>query len=198
MKLCGKCLESKEESCFCKKKNTVDGLNFNCRSCCNAEYHERKARPKIVPIEKACVSCNLVKSIDKFSKKCDRIDGHSLRCKVCAGSDNAEYYRSSERARHERYLSVVERRQRNRKFIYNYLLTHECVKCGEKEPAVLEFDHLRDKSQNISKMTQAAFSIENIQAEINKCQILCANCHRKKTAKEQNWYSDLQSSSSNL
>jgi hypothetical protein len=74
---------------------------------------------------------------------------------------------------------------RNHNFIYNYLLTHPCVDCGETRPPVLEFDHINnDKEFNISHMVSSAFSIKRIEAEITKCEVRCANCHRIKTAKQ--------------
>lgn len=57
---------------------------------------------------------------------------------------------------------------------------------GESDPIVLEFDHLRDKSCNVSRMTNA--NIEKIKEEVAKCRVLCSNCHARETAKKQGWY----------
>ncbi|MGL5719013.1 MAG: hypothetical protein ACRCX2_38785 [Paraclostridium sp.] len=56
---------------------------------------------------------------------------------------------------------------------------------------MLEFDHLDgvDKKFNISDST--AHSIASIEAEIAKCRVLCANCHRRRTAVQQGWYKDV-------
>ena len=67
-----------------------------------------------------------------------------------------------------------------------YLKTHPCVVCGENDPLVLEFDHLDNKKYNVSKMRQS-YNWETILKEISKCQVLCANCHKRKTAKQFNW-----------
>jgi hypothetical protein len=56
-----------------------------------------------------------------------------------------------------------------------------CVDCGESDPRVLEFDHLRDKSFGIAN----GLRDHNWQAvldEIAKCDVVCANCHRRRTA----------------
>ena len=79
-------------------------------------------------------------------------------------------------------------RERNSKYIRSYLENNCCVDCGEKDPIVLEFDHKGDKRYNISDMT--TFSIEILQEEIDKCEIRCANCHRRKTAKQLGWYNN--------
>ena len=64
-----------------------------------------------------------------------------------------------------------------------------CVKCGENGPVVLEFDHVRGKKKaNITDMAHAGYSIKTLQEEIDKCQVLCANCHRRKTSEQQGWF----------
>lgn len=80
----------------------------------------------------------------------------------------------------------------NLTFITEYLSTHSCVDCGESDFVVLDFDHVRGiKSDNISTMAMTSRSIHAISKEIEKCEVRCANCHRRKTAKERNWYVSL-------
>lgn len=56
-----------------------------------------------------------------------------------------------------------------------------CRECGESDPACLDFHHREDedKERNISKMISYYASWDRIEAEIQKCDVLCANCHRK-------------------
>lgn len=77
----------------------------------------------------------------------------------------------------------------NRKLLYQYLSNNSCTDCGEDNPIVLEFDHKDPsvKEYNISNMM--GYSWSKIQLEIDKCEVVCANCHRKRTAIQQNWYS---------
>lgn len=56
-----------------------------------------------------------------------------------------------------------------------------CVDCGLKNHIVLDFDHLRDKKYNISRMIHDGFSWRAIKREIEKCEVVCANCHRIRT-----------------
>ena len=74
--------------------------------------------------------------------------------------------------------------------MWDYLKKHPCVDCGEKNPIVLEFDHLRDKLIEVSRLVQYT-SINKVQSEIEKCEIRCANCHRRKTAIQFGWYKNL-------
>lgn len=57
-----------------------------------------------------------------------------------------------------------------------------CVDCGESDPVVLDFDHVKgEKRRAIADMVSNYYSIKTIKDEIRKCEIRCANCHRKKT-----------------
>ena len=56
-----------------------------------------------------------------------------------------------------------------------------CVDCGVNNHIVLDFDHLRDKKYNVSRMIHDGFSWKAIKREIAKCEVVCANCHRIRT-----------------
>ncbi len=80
--------------------------------------------------------------------------------------------------------------ERNRNFVWNYLKNNPCIDCGEIDPVVLEFDH-RDtttKKFSISNAIRQKISIKSITEEIEKCDVRCANCHRRKTAIQFNYY----------
>ncbi len=82
----------------------------------------------------------------------------------------------------------LKKRERMYRWLLGYYKTHPCVTCGETDPLVLEFDHTNAdlKMIEISKLVNQ-WSIEKIQEEVRKCVVRCANCHRRKTAIEQNW-----------
>lgn len=56
-----------------------------------------------------------------------------------------------------------------------------CVDCGERNHIVLDFDHIKDKKYNVSRMIHDGFSWAAIKKEIAKCEVVCANCHRIRT-----------------
>lgn len=59
-----------------------------------------------------------------------------------------------------------------------------CTECGETHPRCLDFHHVRgQKKYNVSQFARCAMSEASLRAEISKCVVLCANCHRKAHAK---------------
>lgn len=76
---------------------------------------------------------------------------------------------------------------RNRAILREYLLAHPCVDCGEADPVVLEFDHRSEKRLAVGTICGMGWSVTALMAEIAKCDVRCANCHRRKTARAQGW-----------
>jgi hypothetical protein len=56
-----------------------------------------------------------------------------------------------------------------------------CVDCGINNHIILDFDHIKNKKYNISRMIHDGFSWAAIKKEISKCEVVCANCHRIRT-----------------
>ena len=79
-------------------------------------------------------------------------------------------------------------RERNQQYIIDYLTKNPCNHCGEDDIIVLEFNHLGNKTDDVSNLLNKGSSLERLIEEINKCEVLCANCHKRFTAKQQNNY----------
>jgi 5-methylcytosine-specific restriction endonuclease McrA len=89
--------------------------------------------------------------------------------------------------RREREIeSKRDRKLFKQQIVVRYLMNHPCADCGESDVRVLEFDHLHSKSNSICRMVANNVSVVKLEAELVKCQVLCTNCHRIKTAREQN------------
>lgn len=103
-------------------------------------------------------------------------------CRECFAEYNAERH-AREHAREMLRIRRNQRRyvERNIQLVREYLAQHPCVDCGETDPIVLDFDHLRDKKHEISTMVYNAYPWEKILAEIAKCQVRCSNDHRRAT-----------------
>jgi 5-methylcytosine-specific restriction endonuclease McrA len=96
------------------------------------------------------------------------------------------------RARRDYYITnnvrlKTERRLRYIQRVLEYLIEHPCVDCGENDPVVLDFDHKSDKVASISYLLGTVAGWERVEKEIEKCEVRCANCHRRKTARDQKW-----------
>lgn len=73
-----------------------------------------------------------------------------------------------------------QRRQDLKDYIENYKRDHECVRCGCTDFRVLEFHHKNPKEKKFSifMAVHNRYSIPAVQREIEKTDIVCANCHR--------------------
>jgi hypothetical protein len=72
--------------------------------------------------------------------------------------------------------------QFSKKRLKDYLRSHPCVDCGCGDVRCLQFDHVRgEKCFNVSIAT---LKWEKIMAEIAKCEVRCANCHKIRHYKE--------------
>jgi len=84
------------------------------------------------------------------------------------------------------YKAQKRHRIKVREKLLSFLCEKACVDCGEKDPVVLDFDHsdISTKFKSVSQMLSGHYSWESVLSEISKCQIRCANCHRRRTYKQ--------------
>lgn len=142
---------------------------------------------------KQCTKCLAEKSLELFSFKSRQTGKRLAWCKSCMKVYDANHYQKNKKHRHEiKYAN----REKIRRFLTQYLREHPCAVCNEDDIVVLEFDHIDPKTKkfDIGKSV-SGYSIQSILEEIKKCQVLCANCHRRRTAKQRGWYKNLPSSS---
>jgi len=90
---------------------------------------------------------------------------------------------------HRRQSGDAKRKRQEvaRPFIKGYLGSHPCVDCGESDPVVLEFDHVGAKRNGLSILAAGGASIRLLSDEIEQCEVVCVNCHRRRTARRGNW-----------
>lgn len=107
--------------------------------------------------------------------------------KVCGRKCYAAVHRDRRNEQNRR--CAKNRYEKNRKLLWEYLLEHPCEDCAESNPVYLELDHLvpAEKTAAISNVIMS-WSWEKILTEIAKCRVLCANCHRLRTAEHLGWY----------
>jgi hypothetical protein len=111
-------------------------------------------------------------------------------CKLCHNAYTREHYKNNKKY----YLNKARKNERKykikaRELIWNYLLEHPCIDCGEIDPIVLEFDHIDSETKEFTLGAIGhGMALKRIKEEIEKCEVRCANCHRRKTAKQFNWW----------
>lgn len=135
---------------------------------------------------KKCSKCQRLLPISNFNWKYKNIK-LSVHCKDCS----REYIRNHYNKNRSYYIKKAAKRclklkRKCNQYIGNYLLSHNCVDCGEKDIIVLEFDHKerKYKKNDISRLSNGRNRFQSLIDEINQCEVRCANCHRRKTAIE--------------
>lgn len=91
-------------------------------------------------------------------------------------------------AQHKSYLKnkdkirqrLIDRRNQNRNYVNNIKANSQCVYCGEGHIACLDFHH-KDSSLKEEVISRAVvdWTLERLKTELDKCEIVCSNCHRK-------------------
>ena len=139
---------------------------------------------------KKCSGCKESLPEENFNIKNKKTGALQSLCIICNKEYQQKHYQNNKLSYYKKArkydkayrLVILEK-------LYDYLIEHPCVGCGETDPIVLEFDHREqsEKEFDISrKMTNGA-SWEKLLIEIAKCDVRCANCHRRRTAKQLGW-----------
>jgi len=130
-----------------------------------------------------CGRCGELKPIGDFAWRRRKRGQRDNMCGPCRSAYGREHYL----ANRQKYIDAEARRKPSRlvartKWLVEFFRSHPCVDCGETDPLVLEFDHLRDKRFEVTDQF-ASRSWQEILDEIAKCEVVCANCHRRRTAR---------------
>lgn len=139
---------------------------------------------------RVCGRCHVAKPLEEFPIKNAVRGTYRSYCRPCCREYGKEHYRKHLPT----YMSGARRRptidrRRNREFVAEYLSTHPCLDCGERDPIVLEFDHRdpAEKRDDVGRLVHTG-TLETLRSEIEKCDVRCGNCHRIRTAVQYGWY----------
>jgi hypothetical protein len=86
-----------------------------------------------------------------------------------------------EKNKQEVIRKINVRKKTHREWFVNYKKQLVCVTCGHNHPAALDFHHVEQKKSNrkIHKLVSDGHTKKRILEEIDKCVVLCSNCHRE-------------------
>lgn len=136
---------------------------------------------------KVCYTCKLDIGIDLFPCNKSRPDGRAGTCLKCQRVYTKRHY---DRNR-SRYLDKQKKRAQDAsRFIKDFKNDKPCVDCGimfHNEPWLKDFDHIPgcDKVGAVSQLTN--YGVDVVKKEIEKCEIVCLICHRRRTALRSGW-----------
>lgn len=167
-----------------------DFLKTNsCEECCESnpvvlEFDHFRGEKKIAV---SAATSHSLKSLANEIAKC-RVLCCNCHKKRTAIQLNRRAWMGKTAAEDDLGTTTLSRKQRTHlRKLYDFLSSNPCKDCGENNPVVLEFDHVRgEKFKCVSHLTNYSWDV--ISAEVAKCEVRCGNCHKIKTAKESNFY----------
>jgi hypothetical protein len=129
-----------------------------------------------------CGRCGEKKPLDDSAWRRIERGQRDNMCRPCRSEYGKEHYA----ANRQHYIDAEARRKQAKAevrmtFLVEFFRSNPCVDCGERDPLVLEFDHVRGKSFNIAKGIRDR-NWQSVLDEMAKCDVVCANCHRRRTA----------------
>lgn len=148
---------------------------------------------------KTCHTCRIELPLDQFPPNRARSDGRQSMCRACYASYQREYHRRrveedpeyrdrTRTARRDRQRRI---RRENHRQLLRHFARHPCVDCGEGDHVVLTFDHVRGTKRFTIADRLYTMRWERLLEEIAKCEVVCANCHMRRTARRAGYYRGL-------
>lgn len=144
-------------------------------------------------MNKTCKTCKQPKDISEFRKHKTGKFGVDSNCRICSNLALKKRRQDPEIKRKGRIVTQNVRLKVRQK-IADYLKDKSCIECGENRIACLHFHHRDEttKEFSIAQTSAKGYGWDNTLKEIDKCDILCANCHAVKTSEQFNWYKDIK------
>ena len=129
---------------------------------------------------KKCIKCKELKSLDSFHNYSRADDGKQTHCKACAYM----YQKKTYAVRNERQR---DKRKENWEKVFEYFGGRKCSMCGiESEYPIFDLHHTNPDEKDFNPSRLAHYRWENMLKEVEKCALLCSNCHRIVHYKERN------------
>ena len=129
---------------------------------------------------KTCYKCKQELDESCFGKNKNRYDGLQTTCKECRRKVNNEYYANSQIRKDTIKRNKTTNINKAKEFVSAIKKTG-CNFCNETEECCLDLHHIdpKQKEYSISRIVNSGHKLETIYKEIEKCIVVCSNCHRK-------------------
>ena len=128
--------------------------------------------------QKSCSGCRVTKPITEFNFKNRAAGRRHSYCRECGKKITRSHYKRNKRAYIQRSLrAYLERRQ-----MVIDAKSRPCADCGiQYSYYVMDFDHRNGATKSFSLHAVHGVTKKAIRREIEKCDVVCANCHRERT-----------------
>lgn len=127
-------------------------------------------------VTKQCTKCKEIKALEDFPNRYDRKSGKESACRLCYNARKRKWSKTNRGKR--AYKLNILRMVKKKRMAIEYL-GGRCADCGEVfEDCVYGFHHLNPDEKESTISSMRTHSWENIKIELDKCVLLCANCHR--------------------
>ena len=156
---------------------------------------------------KTCVKCHVSKPVDQFHALTKAKDGKKSSCKACRSIERTQFYHDNIEKEKAYCVAYKEKFPERRKESankwaakryklwrnkLNFLKDNPCMDCGKHyPPCAMDFDHRDDEDKSFMISVGVSKYEEVFNAELAKCDLVCANCHRTRTKNRANgasWY----------
>jgi hypothetical protein len=168
--------------CATRLRHAPVGTSLRERSVRPGWEHMFVARAQQTPLRR-CGRCGESKPVAEFAWRRRGRGQRDNMCRPCRSAYGKEHYEANRQRYIDQAAKLKRKVMRERTlFLIEYFKTHPCVDCGETDAVVLEFDHLRDKLFDVGRAVRDR-GWQSLLNEMEKCEVVCANCHRRRTAR---------------
>lgn len=128
--------------------------------------------------QKVCCKCRVLKPIEEFNFRNRSAGVRHRYCRDCGKIFTRSHYQRNKR----QYIDRSVRAKLKRREYLRQVKSRPCADCGVQYPYyVMDFDH-REGEVKIFEMNQVVYvPMGALKKEMEKCDIVCANCHRERT-----------------
>jgi hypothetical protein len=175
---CARCGEDKDASAFNRDARNRRGYQSWCRTCTAVRNKEGYRKEIKASATGWCSRCKQNKSADEFNAARTTKTGLQTYCRSCAKGYQAERYAAAPETR----IAAVQALKQQVTDLVRSAKDVPCADCGVRyHYCVMDFDHVR--GVKLFSISTRNTTLERTLAEIAKCEVVCANCHRLRTFK---------------